>query len=167
MARVRTTVDSSCPSLAETCMTYCGCPFTRLPQASTVFPTGAAGPVQSGSTSGRWLQRLVVMVTDSNCSANGFHIHTGFPSKRDQKTVYLGRVLNRKRRIMATIIVSWFTRNNRWYCILQPFTEHMHTLGPWETADMVIMNRTVSVSVYVNTREGRAWWALQPDLKRR
>ena len=108
-------------------MTYCGCPFTRLPQSSTVFTTGAAEPVQSGSTSGRWLQRLVVMVTDSNYSANGFHIHTGFPSKRDQKTVYLGRVLNRKRRIMATIIVSWFNRNNRWYFILQPFTKHTHT----------------------------------------
>lgn len=84
VVRVRTTVDSSWPSFAETCMTYCGCPFTRLLQSSTVFPEGAE-LVQSGKTSGRWLQRLVVIVTDSNYSTNSFRIRTVFPSAKKEK----------------------------------------------------------------------------------
>lgn len=56
VASVRTTEESSCPSLVDTCMTYCG---QLLVPAGRVLPSGAGR--RSGGTPGRWLQRLVLM----------------------------------------------------------------------------------------------------------
>lgn len=62
VASVRTTEESSCPSLADTCMTYCGQlpagPPLPLPPGRVLL-LGAGG--RSGGTPGRWLQWLVLM----------------------------------------------------------------------------------------------------------
>lgn len=63
VASVRTTEDSSCPSLADTCMTYCGQLLAgppRLP-SGRVLLLGAGGRRRSGGTPGKWLQRLILM----------------------------------------------------------------------------------------------------------
>jgi hypothetical protein len=54
------------------------------------------------------------MATDSNYSVNGFHIHRGRPSKRDQKTVNLAGWLMENGELWATnISMSLFNINMR------------------------------------------------------
>ncbi|KAI1239646.1 hypothetical protein IHE44_0011069 [Lamprotornis superbus] len=66
-ARVRTTDESSCPSLEDTCMTYWGGQLVARPPLlpGRLLPSGAGGRGHSGDTPGRWLQRFVLMALGS------------------------------------------------------------------------------------------------------